>query len=214
MNWIKEIVNDRYRLSLFLLGAVYLVGFVTVFAGYDTELMTLTPYNLLFVLLLMLFNARETNAAYTAWFIITGTAGFFLEVIGTSTGLIFGEYTYGKTLGIKLFETPLMIGANWSFLVFATAALVYRFRLSIWLKAAIAASLMVVYDIFLEPVAIRYDLWTWAGGDIPLQNYLAWWIISYALLLGCLYFVKPLENRFAKWALGVQVLFFIVLWII
>jgi putative membrane protein len=35
---------------------------------------------------------------------------------------------------------------------------------------------MVLTDICLEPFAIRHDLWHWntVGGDIPIQNFIAW----------------------------------------
>lgn len=208
---LKSMISNKFRLSLFLLGAIYLVGFVTVFAGYQDELMQLTSFNLLFAVILLIYNAEKPDFSYRLWFIAAGMIGFAMEAIGTSTGMIFGEYSYGETLGVKLFQVPLMIGVNWSFLVFSTAALVHGFSLPAWLKAAMAASIMVVYDLLLEPVAIRFDFWHWAGGSIPLQNYLAWWIIAFVLLLGCFYLVKPLRNRIAPWILGVQVLFFVVL---
>lgn len=210
----KELINslkDRFRLSIFLLAAVYLVGFVTVFSGYKNELMQLTSYNLLFVVLLLLYNAEKPDLSYALWFLAAGVIGFLMEVIGTSTGLIFGDYSYGNTLGIKLFQVPLMIGVNWSFLVFSTAALVHQWMIPKWLKAMIAASAMLVYDFLLEPIAVRFDFWNWGGGIIPLQNYLAWWLIAFGLLVGCFYLVKPLKNRLAPWAIGVQLLFFIVL---
>jgi hypothetical protein len=35
-----------------------------------------------------------------------------------------------------------------------------------------------MFDWIMEPVAIRLDYWTWAGGDIPMQNYFAWFVIA------------------------------------
>jgi putative membrane protein len=138
-------------------------------------------------------------------------AGFLVEVVGIKTGLIFGTYAYGEGLGIKWLDVPLMIGVNWGVLVFGTAALVQHFKLARWLKAALAATLMVSYDVLLEPVAVRFDFWSWAGGTIPIQNYLAWWIIAFGMLLGAFYLVKNLRNRLAIYIIGIQTLFFILL---
>jgi len=208
---MKKILSDRFYLSLTLLVIVYLVGFVTVLLGHAETLMQLTPYNLLFASGILIYNAEGFNKRYGIWLLVVMLAGFFVEVVGIETGLIFGTYSYGEGLGLKWLDVPLMIGVNWGVLVFATAAFVQKLKLARWLKAALAATLMVSYDVLLEPVAIRFDFWSWAGGTIPLQNYLAWWIISFAMLLGAFYLVKNLRNRLAVYVIGIQTLFFIVL---
>jgi putative membrane protein len=43
----------------------------------------------------------------------------------------------------------------------------------------LAASLALCFDIILEPVAVKFGYWSW-GHNIPLQNYLAWFVISLA----------------------------------
>lgn len=209
--YIMNFLKDRFKLSIFLLFAVYLVGIVTVLSGHTDALMTLTPFNLLFASALLIYNAEGVNRKYILWFSVVVVAGFFLEVAGVKTGLIFGEYEYGSTLGIKLFEVPLIIGLNWAVLVFVTAAILQGIKWPGWLKAALASSLMVMYDFLLEPVAIRFDFWTWGGGAIPVQNYAAWWIIAFFMLLGAFYLVENLKNRVAVYIVAVQALFFIIL---
>lgn len=208
---MKSLLTNRFYLSLSLLVIVYTVGFVTVLLGHAESLMLLTPYNLLFASGLLIYNAEGFDKRYGSWLLVVMLAGFFVEVAGIETGLIFGTYAYGEGLGIKWLDVPLMIGVNWGVLVFGTAALIQHFRLARWVKAAIAATLMVSYDVLLEPVAIRFDFWSWAGGTIPLQNYLAWWIISFGMLLGAFYLVKNLRNRLAIYVIGIQTLFFVVL---
>jgi uncharacterized membrane protein len=201
----------RFQLSLFLLFAIYAVGVVSVLLGYADDLMNLTTINLLFASGILLYNAEGINRRYISWFAIIALSGYLIELIGIITGLIFGEYAYGSGLGPKLFDVPLIIGLNWAILVFATAALVQHLSWPSWLKAAVAATLMVAYDIFLEPVAIHFDFWTWAGGSIPIQNYAAWWLIAYLMLLGTFKFVNNLKNRLAAYVIAIQTLFFIIL---
>jgi uncharacterized membrane protein len=208
---IFNFVQNRFRFSLFLLVAVYAVGIVTVLLGHADSLMTLTPFNLLFASGILLYNAEGIGKKYLAWFALIALVGYLLEVAGVLTGLVFGEYVYGATLGIKPLGVPLIIGLNWAILVFATAALVRHFQWPTWLKVAAAASLMLAYDFLLEPVAIRFDFWSWGGGAIPVQNYAAWWLIGFFMLLGTFYFVKNLKNRLAVYVIGIQVLFFLIL---
>lgn len=208
---ILKFIRNRYAFSLFLLFAVYLVGIANILLGFTDALMTLTPYNLLFATGILLYNANKPDKMYLFWFMIIAVAGFLIEWVGIETGLIFGTYSYGSGLGLKLLDVPLMIGVNWAVLVFAAAAILERRRWNILLKSAVGAALMVSYDILLEPVAIRFDFWSWAGGNIPLQNYLAWWVIGFLMLLGVHHYVKRLDNRLAIWIVGIQTFFFALL---
>jgi bisanhydrobacterioruberin hydratase len=41
--------------------------------------------------------------------------------------------------------------------------------------------LMTLFDLVMEPAAVRLGYWTWQGGTIPLQNFISWFVL--ALLL-------------------------------
>ena len=73
---------------------------------------------------------------------------------------------------------------------------------------------MVVYDIVLEQVAPKIDMWKWDNDFIPLQNYLAWFFIAIAFHS----FIKILkvntENALARLILICQFLFFLILYFI
>ena len=79
------------------------------------------------------------------------------------------------------------------------------------LKVLFGALVMVVYDLIMEPVAIRLDMWSWGGDVIPLQNYIAWFVIS-LVFLAMMHFGRiKTENKIAPWLLGVQACFFLIL---
>lgn len=208
---IDQFIRNKYHLSLFLLVVIYLVGFVTALSGYTDSLMKLTPFNLVFAGGLIVYNSESLNVKYFLWFAFIAIAGFLLEYAGVTTGAVFGHYQYGDTLGLKALEVPLIIGINWSVLVFSTAALVAFLKISVWFKSLIAATMMVIYDFLLEPVAVRFDFWTWEGGYIPVQNYLAWWMIAFVFLVPTHLVIKRLNNRLALPVILIQALFFIVL---
>jgi putative membrane protein len=131
-----------------------------------------------------------------------------VEVLGVHTGLVFGEYSYGQTLGWKWLEVPVIIGCNWLFLLIGTAGFVHRLRIAPALRVAIGAALMTAMDVLIEPVAIYLGYWDWAGGTPPLQNYLAWFVVS--LLMHSLFQVAnfPKRNFVAEAVIVLQFLFF------
>jgi putative membrane protein len=77
------------------------------------------------------------------------------------------------------------------------------------LKALLAATLMVVLDMLIEPVAAVLDYWTWVDYRIPASNYWGWLGVAFLLHL---YFQKAYfkkQNALAPFVVGVQLLFFV-----
>ena len=109
--------------------------------------------------------------------------GAVWEAMVVEGGIVFGEYSYGENLGFKILDVPLVIGLNWLILVYSSAEVAKRWSNNIWLVSLFASSLMLGLDFIIEPVAIQLDFWTWANEDIPIQNYLAWFVIAFAMQL-------------------------------
>lgn len=110
--------------------------------------------------------------------------GYLIELIGMRSGLIFGHYEYSSILRPRIFGVPVAIGFAWLSTYLSSYAIVYRYikpledRIHLLLHALFIASLMVVFDAFMEPSATKLNYWTWQSNHIPLQNYLAWFVIS------------------------------------
>lgn len=160
----------------------YSVGVAGMIIPQTRELFkAMVPLNLLLnVLLLLIYHGRlDLRFAWKA--LVIYSAGFIVEIAGVNTGLIFGSYEYGPTLGPQLFHTPLIIGVNWLMLVYASLVITSRFFENRYFRVLVAAVLMVIYDFALEPAAIDLDMWDW-GGPVPMQNYIAWLVISFVLI--------------------------------
>lgn len=195
-----------------ILTIVYLVGIVGILWPIHPDFILLTPLNLIFSLFMLLSFHRKWDLGFYLFALICMLAGFFVEVAGVKTGVIFGEYAYGATLGPKWLEVPLMMAVNWLILVYATGMIGhFLIRKYNALKAALGATLMVLLDLLIEPVAISRDFWHWAGGEIPLQNYFAWWVISWILLMVFYGLTKKEYNRLAPIIYVNQVTFFAIL---
>ncbi len=174
----------------------------------------LTPYTLLMNLALLLIFHRPWTTRHIILYLFIALAGFSVEVAGVYTGMVFGEYNYGHVLGAKLFDTPLIIGVNWLMLIYFVYHLTGLSGISRWLQVITGALLMVTYDVVLEPVAIRMNMWSWSGDDIPFQNYAAWFIISLVFLSVLHIFKVKAENRISPGLFAVQAGFILILNII
>lgn len=170
-----------------------------------------TPFNLLLSAVVLLSFHSDWNRAFYWFCSITLLFGFFIEVAGVHTTLIFGSYEYGPTLGAKVWEVPLVIGVNWLILVYCTGIICQQLRVIPVLKAALAALMMVMLDVLIEPIAIIHDYWQWQNNEIPLQNYAGWFVAAWLLLW--LFYAMPFvkKNPFAKYLFVIMISFFAVL---
>lgn len=139
-------------------------------------------------------------------------SGFAAEWVGVHKHWLFGNYVYGTTLGFKLDGIPLMIGVNWFLLIYSTGVLIKKIPIKeAWLKIVIGSFLLVMLDLLIEPVAIRFGYWHWLSGFVPIKNYIGWMIVSLPLLTIFHYFNFRQQNKVAPVLLIVQFLFFAVL---
>ena len=174
---------NRIQLCSILMVLFHIVGLYG-FLNSELELLfiALVPYHLLLMLGLLIYSTKDFSNNIKIFAVIIYLAGFFIEVIGVNTGLIFGNYSYGEALGLKVLSTPLLIGVNWLILVYCTGVLLDYLKIkNALIFSLIGALILLGIDFLIEPVAIRFNYWSWSGGEIPLQNYLGWYIFSFLL---------------------------------
>ena len=170
----------------------------------------LTPFALLTSFgILMYHHPYRSKYGDILGFIHIIFLGFLVELIGARTGYVFGQYHYGEGLGWSLFGIPLVMGINWLVLIYTTNSIFSK--ISKLFRAFFASSLMTVYDFFVEPIAPLLDFWHWYHGIVPLQNYLAWFIISFLFHLIFQQFIPTNHNRVALVIFLSQLLFFVTL---
>jgi bisanhydrobacterioruberin hydratase len=168
-----------YRIIVFIyiIFTVGAVGHLT--PALRPAMISMTPALLLGMGLLVLFSpVKENGKPIVYWIIGLYIVTFTLEAIGVATGMIFGDYSYGASLGFRIFDVPLIIGFNWVVVILgslATASLITRPPTS---RVILTAVIAVLFDIVLEPVAMQLDYWQWEGSTIPFRNYAVWFVIS------------------------------------
>lgn len=203
----------------------HVVGVVGILV-FKSELITRsTPLNLLLSFSLLIWT-QEKNRYFWMFASLAFVTGFLVEVIGVNTGALFGNYKYGTVLGIQWKAVPLLIGVNWFIVIYCcgvtitsllekmmpTVATVNK---SPALKAASVivdgATLAVIFDWLIEPIAVKLGYWRWQNDIIPFYNYACWFAVS--ILLMTLFHFLPFNkrNKFGVNLLLIQVMFFLIM---
>lgn len=203
--------NVKYVMYFFLI--FFSVGFAGLAIQQTQNLfIKLFPFALLLSFFaILLFHKEAFDTKTKTVFTMIGLVGFLIEVAGVHTHLIFGNYQYGDALGIKVFNAPLLIGINWIMLTYASSAITENMPAAVILKIIFASLIMLVYDILLEQVAPVLDMWYWSDGQIPLQNYIAWFIVSVIFQTSIRFAGIKTRNPVAVFIILLQILFFISL---
>ena len=173
----------------------------------------LTPVNLV----LTTFIFFKVNQDFTKRFLVLSAIifliGYTVEAVGVNTGVLFGNYWYGTCFGFKIFKTPVLIGANWLFLSFATHGVVQYLTKNRFLLVCIPALMMTVLDYFIEPVAMKLGFWHWADDTVPVQNYIMWLLVGLVIHSLISYFNPKINTKVSFAIVLVQFAFFITLFI-
>ncbi|MBS4033226.1 MAG: carotenoid biosynthesis protein [Ignavibacterium sp.] len=202
--------NNKEVLFLVIM---YFVGIVGHLIPSTRNLMiTLTPFTLLLTGGVVTYKSfLPSDHKFLFWGITTYLITFLLEVIGVKTGLVFGGYNYGPALGFKVFEVPLIIGFNWVLVILGAISIGKSYSKNIILISLSTAVLSVMFDYFLEPVAINLGYWQWDQISVPLQNYLAWFLIAFIFSIVLLKIKPDFKPGVSKEYFLIQFTFFIIL---
>jgi putative membrane protein len=208
----KSIIREEFWIRIFLV-IFFIVGVTGLSLPLFRELfLNLTPFAILLsIFFLIIFHEPEPDRKTLNAFAIILVVTWGIEAIGVATGVIFGFYNYGSGLGLKLLDTPLLIGLNWLFLIYVTSCITDRIPVNRVIRIIIASLLMVLYDFIMENVAMDLDMWRFNGGMPPVRNYLAWFVIALIIHAAIKLTGITFRNRIAPFIFVLQSLFFIVL---
>jgi len=208
--------NDQYDLRvkkiavavIIIFHLVGLIGFIVPSA--QPYFIKLIPFHLLLMFAIIVFAYNADVKRLLLFVSGVFLCGFLVEVLGVHTGKIFGSYYYGNTLGYKVFAVPLLMGVNWVILIFSVGQMMKSFKIRNSILASLCGAVsLVVFDYFLEPVAIKFDYWQWDWHQIPIQNYVAWFVVS-IILLKFYYALGLKQQKYIGTAMFLSQLFFFV----
>jgi putative membrane protein len=210
----EELSINRKAISIIVI--FHLVGLIGLSIPFTRSIfLFLVPWHLLLMMAVIVLNHNRVDTRFIFFLVLIFTSGFAAEWAGIHKHWFFGEYTYGKTLGFKVLDVPLIIGVNWFLLTYSASVLMQRSRLkSMFLRIFIGSLILVLLDLLIEPVALRLDYWQWAGDVIPLKNYLSWFLASVVMLSIYELFRFKYQSVVAPVFLLIQFIFFGILYLV
>jgi uncharacterized membrane protein len=105
-----------------------------------------------------------------------------MELLGTTTGIPFGSYSYTDLLGPKLLgHVPYLIPLSWMMMVYPAMMLTERLLPHGWLRPIVAGFILTVWDFAMDPaMTTGFAYWQWhtEGGfyGMPYVNWMGWWL--------------------------------------
>lgn len=205
------------KVSVIVLLVLYFVGALGIGFNLLPGLEALTSIHLFITFLFLIYWHEKKSIEFWVWLVLAYVVGSAVEFLGVHYGFLFGSYEYGDSMAPLVQGTPVIIGINWIILSYCFTRFSDRLTPEGWscfAKAGVAATLMTAFDVIIEPVAIDLDFWSWSGDQVPWTNYSGWWLVSLAinylfLRLG----VEEGKNPVALWVLGLQLFFFIFVYV-
>ena len=206
---VIQFLSKKENISIFIIWLVTISGVIGIWLGHGDWFLPKTIFNLSLGAAILIWNFPLKNGwkSLVIWYAVY-LIGMIAEIIGTKTGILFGNYSYGNNLGPKIIGVPPLIGINWIVLTFLTATIARRVIHFKWLSIICGALLMVGLDFFIEPIAPIFDFWSWDEGVAPLKNFIHWFIVS-LLMQAVVYDELPEKNHYLPiHHFASQVLFF------
>ncbi|WP_462252632.1 carotenoid biosynthesis protein [Ferruginibacter sp.] len=218
---------SKYQIATAIAILFHTIGFLGIAVFKNNFTIQSTAFNLLLMFALLIWTQNEKNNFFWLFLLITFTVGITVEIIGVNTKLLFGDYSYGNTLGFKVKNVPLIIGVNWFLIIYCCGITINTLLVKAIDKVAVetatppmrlkavsviidGATLAVFFDWLMEPVAVQLGYWKW-NGAIPFYNYLCWFMVSLVLLTAFHLLKFNKQNKFAVHLLMIQVMFFLLL---
>ena len=190
-------INKTF-LSIFLIWLVHISGLLVLLFYDFIFFASFTPINLFLTSLLLMVNQIKLHRTELLCIVLIFWTGIFVEFLGVNYGLLFGEYSYGKNLGPKLFGVPFLIGMNWVILTIISGSISsYILKGNKILSIILGSILMLVIDFFIEPVAPILDFWEFKNSIVPLSNYTGWLITGIFTQSLYQYLFKEKELKFS-----------------
>ncbi|SNQ46971.1 Carotene biosynthesis associated membrane protein [Frankia canadensis] len=153
-----------------------------------TSRAALTIISVLTVLTASVLHAAATRGPrWTAAYLVsTVGTGLAVETLGVHTGVPFGRYAYGGSLGPRVFGVAAVVPLAWAMMAYPAYVLARRHEHAPYRAALLGGLVLATWDLFLDPQMVAAGHWTWSASGpalngIPLTNFLGWLLVGTVL---------------------------------
>ncbi len=115
--------------------------------------------------------------------------GWSAEFVGSRTGIPFGRYHYTERLRPQIHRVPIAIPLAWLMMLppsWAVAEALFPDS-SRLVRALVAGYAFMAWDVYLDPLMVRWRFWEWDQDGsylgIPLVNFLGWFLCAVGISL-------------------------------
>ena len=200
---------ELLRFSIFIVWLINVSGFFGMFSDQKEFFLTFTPYAILMSFILIFINSKINQKGFITSIVIIAIFGFIIEYLGANYGILFGAYSYGENLGLKVGNVPLIMAINWILLIIITGNFSEKvFKNSLASRVIFGSLLMVILDFFIEVSAPKLDYWEFDKHPVPLTNYIWWFVFSIIFQIVYQIYVKEKEYKLSQNILVIHFLFF------
>ncbi len=207
---LKRVLDFLSKYSVFIIGSIYLLAILCVNAVPFEILIGMAPILYLLGAGFIFLCHEKPLKKLGLYFGVVVVFTLVLEIINAQTNLVFGALSFGGTLGLKILDTPFLIGFHWFLLSIGAAYFIRWIFNSSIMRVLGAAFLMVIAFAITDPVAQSLDFWTWDNYSFTFQNYSIRFLVSLLLQLLVVVFLKEEKNPFAGYFYIITSLFFLI----
>ena len=135
-------------------------------------------------------------------FVVGSLISLGSELLGTSTGLPFGPYSYTPLLGYRIGGlVPFPIPISWFYMIYGSLAICARLLPAAddqWGKlrwSLLAGAVLTAWDVSMDPAMVKTSHWVWHTEGffygMPFSNWIGWYLTGTVIARVMLEIVPP-----------------------
>ncbi len=140
--------------------------------------------------------------------------GFAMEMVAAKTNMLYGEYSFGPSLGPKVAGVPYAVGFYWLMLSYSSACAAAKMKLqSTQVRTVVAATLQTSLAMLIFQLAVKLKFWSIAVHEQSQIRY-ALVYFGFALVLQSIFGRLKIDasNKIAPYVYMLLWVFFFGLW--
>ena len=185
----RSVRTDRRWLPIVLVAASILAQIIWILVPAGQRQLVTSAVVVLFTAASLSHAYQQFGAGWTVRFAgISVGFGLAIEVLGHTTDIPFGPYSYSDELQPQFLGVPVIVPLAW--LMMAYPCLVLARWVSKRWAVLLGAVGLTTWDFFLDPQMVNEGYWIWERTQpalpgipgIPVQNYLGWLVGTVILM--------------------------------
>lgn len=193
---------------LMLIYMTSLVGFIT--PHQQAWYLFYTPFFILLNALFLILYHPQKGKDLLQYMGLSMGIGFLVELVALQIGNLYGQYTFGSSLGPTALGVPFIMPIYWFMLAYSSACLAAKVPTqNNWLVQSIGTILMISLTFAIQQVAQSLQFWTLEGNSSIAFVFGFYVLVSFGLQYLFSRLKLDVSNPMALYVYGGLLLFFL-----